>query len=189
MIYEVVWFRELSLVIGTTVYAFSAMLTSFLAGLSLGSYVMSRRADSHGNVIRLFALLELGIGLFGLVSLPLFKAISFPYAFLFSLFQSNTYAIALSQFIMSFFVMIVPTTMLGALFPLISKAYASDFNRLGGSIGSLYGANSWGCVLGAYASGFILMPLIGVSATCYLAAGLNLSVGAVILFLSGRSHE
>jgi spermidine synthase len=142
MIYEVVWFRELSLVIGTTVYAFSAMLTSFLAGLSLGSYVTSRRADVHGNVIRLFALLEVGIGLYGLVSLPLFRAIGLPYAHLFALFQDNIYAIALCQFVMSFFVMIVPTA------------------RLGGSIGSLYAANSWGCVLGAYASGFILMPII-----------------------------
>lgn len=189
MIYEVVWFRKLSLIIGTTVYAFSAMLTSFLAGLSLGSYLMSRPADSHKNIIRLFAQLEIAIGLFGLVSLPLFSVISLPYAFLFSLLKNNIYAIALFQFVITFLVMIIPTTMLGALFPLINKAYATDFRMLGWSVGSLYAANSWGAVLGAYVSGFILVPLIGVTYACYLAAFLNISVGAVILSVSRRRSD
>src|SRR5581483_3311672 len=63
LMYQVVWVRMLSRILGNTVYATSTVLAAFMAGLALGSYLMSRRADHAGRPILWYALLELGIGL------------------------------------------------------------------------------------------------------------------------------
>jgi spermidine synthase len=67
LIYEVVWTRHLSLTFGISVFATSAVLAAFMAGLGLGSYLVGRWIDRSRNPIRVYALLEAGIGLYALI--------------------------------------------------------------------------------------------------------------------------
>ena len=67
LVYQVVWVRMLMPVFGVSTFAVSIVLAAFMAGLALGSYWCGRVADRRGNGLRLYALLELGIGVFALV--------------------------------------------------------------------------------------------------------------------------
>ena len=73
LIYQVVWARELELVFGSTLYAVSTILSVFMAGLALGSILFGRIADKHTAPLRLYGFLELGIGLYALLTPWSFK--------------------------------------------------------------------------------------------------------------------
>src|SRR6185503_7483978 len=66
LVYQVVWLRKLSLVFGTTTFAVSAVISSFMAGLGLGSYLSGRFLAHRGRALRLFGMMEIGVGLYAL---------------------------------------------------------------------------------------------------------------------------
>src|SRR5437867_8288540 len=68
LLYEIVWMRQLILVFGSTTYAVSAVLSAFMLGLALGSFGFGRAADRGVNLVRLYGLLEIGVGLYVLVA-------------------------------------------------------------------------------------------------------------------------
>ncbi len=187
LIYEVTWTRELSLVFSSTVYAVSAMLAAFMTGLSLGGWLGGRRADNpDADHIKDLALIEMGIGLFGILSLLVVRALP---GLQFALLETLTPPpglFFLMQMFMAFLVMLIPTTLMGATFPIVSKISMLDSGHTGRTIGGLYSLNTLGSVVGSLAAGFILVPLVGVKLTVAVAAVLNLTVSALVLYASGR---
>lgn len=175
LIYEVVWIRPLQLVFGSTIYAISTMLTAFLAGFSLGSYLFRNIADRSKNPTLLFAILELGIGIYGLIILALFKLL--PSIYLSLLFVPGFQFI---QFILCFTVLIIPTTLMGGVWPVINRAYITEMEKLGADVGKLYSFNSLGSALGPIAAGFLLIPSLGIAITAVLAASLNLLIAFLV---------
>src|SRR3990172_8102059 len=71
LIYQVLWARQLELLFGSTIYAISTILSVFMAGLALGSYLLGKVVDRTKNPLRLYAILEGIIGLYALIT-PLF---------------------------------------------------------------------------------------------------------------------
>src|SRR5437588_4965685 len=67
LVYQVIWVRDLALVFGATTFAISTVLTAFMGGLALGSFYFGRRSESVSNPLRLYAILEIGIGIYGLL--------------------------------------------------------------------------------------------------------------------------
>lgn len=177
LIYEVVWTRPLQLVFGSTVYAVSTMLATFMIGFSLGSYLFRNRADISNNPLLLLSAVEFGIGAYGLIIIPLFSLL--PLAYLsFHVIPGYQFL----QFILCFLVLITPATLIGAVWPLINRIYA-DANNLGRDSGILYSFNSLGCVLGSFSAGFLLVPTLGVTMTCSFAAFLNIIAALLALIL------
>jgi len=186
LIYEVVWTRPLSLIFGSTVYAVSTMLTAFLAGFALGSYLFRNVADRSRNPLMLFAGLELGIGLYGLIILALFAVL--PPIYLSLLYVPGFQFL---QFILCFLVLIFPTTLMGAIWPVVNKVYVGT-EEVGRDAGVLYSSNSLGSFLGPLSAGFLLIPMLGILKTCMFAAFLNLFVAAIIVaivFLRGEKKR
>src|SRR2546429_8844117 len=70
LIYEVAWMRMLRLVVGSTTLSHTIVLTAFMGGLALGAWIAGRRVDALLRPLRLYAILELAIGVYGLL-LPL----------------------------------------------------------------------------------------------------------------------
>jgi spermidine synthase len=172
MIYEVTWIRPLQLIFGSTIYAVSTMLTAFLAGFSLGSYLFRNVADRSANPTKSFAFLEIGIGAYALVILALFKIL--PSIYLSLLFVPG---FQLIQFALCFAVLIIPTTLMGAIWPVVNRAYVTEMEKLGKDVAKLYSYNSFGSALGPVVAGFLLIPLLGITKTALLAASLNLLIG------------
>jgi spermidine synthase len=181
-LYEVVWTRPLQLIFGSTVYAISAMLTSFMIGFVLGAYLFRNLADRVKNPVLLFAILELGIGLYGLIILSLFKILPTIYLSLMGVPGFQFF-----QFFLVFLVLIIPATLFGATWPTVNRAYIK-IPEMGKDIGRLYSFNSFGGVLGSLSAGFLLIPWLGISKTAILAASLNLFI-AFLLFIFWRDEN
>ncbi|RJS69151.1 hypothetical protein CW714_09020 [Methanophagales archaeon] len=184
LIYEVAWTRLLQLVFGTTVYAVSTMLTAFMAGLALGSWLVGRYTDRIKNHLFAFCLLEAGIGIYGILLIPVFSVLPYSYLSIFQAFHSSFAFFSFFQFLLCFSILLVPTTLMGGTFPVVSKIYTKRMEELGKDIGNVYSINNLGAVLGSFAAGFLFIPFIGVRNTIIAAASLNFFVAILVAILS-----
>ncbi len=185
LVYEVVWTRQLTLVFGSTVFATSTVLTAFMGGLALGSYYFGRMADRERRPLRLYAILEAGIGGFALIWPLLLSVLNAIYILAYRGLGAEFYALSLIRFALSFLVLLLPSTLMGGTLPILSRFFVNRLERLGLNVGALYALNTFGAVVGCIAAGFFLIQYLGVQASIYLAAGINFAV-AVIAFLLDR---
>lgn len=188
LVYQVVWVRELVLVFGATTFAVSTVLTAFMGGLALGSYYFGRRSETVARPLRLYGLLEIGIGLYGLAVPLIFAALPTVYHS-FWRWQLSFFALSVVRFVFATLVLIVPTALMGATLPVLSSFYARDIGRIGLRVGSLYALNTFGAVLGAAATGFVLIPTLGMNAATTTAATMNILLGVVALTVSRKAER
>ena len=183
LVYEVCWTRALALVLGSSIYAFSAMLGAFLAGIALGSLAVRRLVDRSARPALLFAL---GLCALGALSLAVTLALpALPDVFLGLLRRTGPIGtrLVLLQVLLCVLVQLPATLVLGALFPLLTRLVAGGSPTTGAAVGRVYFANTIGCAAGAFAAGFVLIPTLGLRDTLALAAAVNLlSAGMVLLF-------
>ena len=190
LVYEVIWVRFFGLVFGNTVYASSTVLSVFMAGLGLGSGLFGRYIDRRKNTLTVYAMLEAGIGISGLLVPMLINGVSPLYGFIFRHFHPSFYEISLIRLFVSFLILIVPCTLMGATLPVISKFISGTF---GGTpeqrAGGLYAANTFGGVIGCLGSGYFLIGTVGLIATTVIAAFLNLAIAATLFIYGKRFGE
>ncbi|MBN1860116.1 MAG: fused MFS/spermidine synthase [Candidatus Thermoplasmatota archaeon] len=179
LIYEVIWTKELTLIMGNTIYSSATVLAAFMGGLALGSILLGRYIDrSTISPLKLYALLELLIGLFA-IALPSLLAIFNPlYSTIYQSSGFHPYLLTLLKFTISFCFLLIPTFLMGGTLPILSTYIVSSFHHLGRRIGTLYAVNTLGAVVGSLLAGYVLIGWIGVKATTYLAVLIN-----VFLFL------
>ena len=184
MNYEVAWTRALAAMMGSSTYAFSIMLVTFLAGIALGStYVSRRRPDAN---IRLLGLVQLGVACGGFLFLAGYVVA--PYVIL-ALVRGLDYsfpAILTTQFIMCALLMILATLFMGATFPIASQLSSKQIKVLGRTVGNIYSVNTVGAILGSLASGFLFLQAMGTERT--ILVGLFLSSALALLLLSEPSE-
>ena len=188
MVYEVAWTRALSLMIGSSTYAFSAMLTTFLAGLALGSFLFARIWGRRRVDALLFGKLEAALGLVGLALIPAFERIPDLVLAIFTRMTPSAGGALLAQFASSFLVMVVPTTIIGAAFPCAVQICAGALKRLGRDVGRVYSANTAGTIAGALLVGFLLVPWLGARTSLIVAAAVNTAVGIAVLAAAGPAR-
>jgi len=175
--YEVLWTRVLSMILGTTVYAFSIMLTAFLCGLALGSFISSRFIDRIKHLVTIFGAYQIAIGCFGAFSVFIFSRLPLLFLRMFAWLGGSWRDFTFIQFVITFLVMLIPTILMGAIFPVVSRICTRQMKLLGRSIGNIYSANTVGAILGSLAAGFLLIPLIGLQNSIKLIASINILVG------------
>jgi spermidine synthase len=183
LIYEVAWTRLLTLMFGDTVLAVSTVLASFMAGLALGSFWSGRRSDQQQQVLRLYAAMEAGIGLTALLVPLVLEALTPLYVWLHHHFHTTFYLFSLLRFLLAFGVLLVPTTLMGATLPVLSRYVVRTHATLGWSAGMLYALNTGGAVLGCFAAGYVLIGSLGLYQTVGLAAGLNVAIALLVWLL------
>ncbi len=181
--YEIFWTRSLVFLLGNTTYAFTLMLTAFLLGIALGGYGIRFFADIVKKPLRLFAAIEILIGVFSAVAVPL----------LFLIVRSETVRsfivrysgqlglLAVSNFVIALSLMLFPATLIGATLPLMGRVFLSDLQCTGKTVGKLYAVNTVGNVLGALLPGLLIMPLMGIQKGILLMAVLNVGLGIVLI--------
>jgi spermidine synthase len=167
--YEVVWFRFLTNISTSSVYAFSGMLGTYLFGLVIGAFVCAKFLAPHkDHLLRYFALTQLGIAVAATLTLAILgKAGTFH-----SLLSPVTAALVpfrvrmllgddVSFFLTCVVALLLPTTLIGISFPLASELTVTRMSGLGRRIGALYAVNTIGGVLGSLTAGFVLIPYLG----------------------------
>jgi spermidine synthase len=183
LVYEVVWLKMLSLVFGVTAIATSTTLASFMAGMALGSFWFGRLTDRSRRPLLIYALLELGIGIFAFVMPQIMAALDGLYVFIYQNVNISYFWLSVIRLALSFLVLLIPTTLMGGTLPVISRFVTTRFNQLGYRISLLYFINTLGAVVGTFATGFFLIALLGVNESAYLAGVLNLLIAFGVLIL------
>jgi spermidine synthase len=184
LIYEVAWTRALSLVLGSTVYALSTMLATFMGGLALGAFLFGKYCDRRTDLLFAFGLCELGIGISGLLSIPIIYRLPALYLFVFQTFHAYATLFFVLQVLLCVLVMLVPTLLMGATFPIVSRRITRSMEEMGTKVGKAYSLNTLGAVAGSLTAGFLLIPELGVGGTVIAAALLNAAIALSMLSLS-----
>jgi spermidine synthase len=155
------------------------MLATFLVGLTLGSALASAAADRLDDPLRWFGLLQLGIGLSGVITLILFAVLP---SFIDAMITSDTLAKkTLSEFLGAGLTMILPTILMGAMLPITARIVCSGTRDVGSRMGRLYAVNTTGSMMGALLTGLVLIGAIGLQRSALLLAAVNLSIGSLAL--------
>src|SRR4051812_3366981 len=184
LVLEMLWTRMLTLVFGSTTLAVSTVLTAFMGGLGLGSYLAGKVADRLEKPARTYALVEASIGVYALL-VPL--VISFYPGlnrWLWSAFGDRYALLSFLRFVASAGLLIVPTTLMGATLPILARHFVQhpwELRRVGLRIGTLYATNLFGAVAGAFFAGFVFLPSIGLRWTNVTAASFDLVLAGAIL--------
>lgn len=182
---EIVWTRMLEHVFGATTLAVSTVLTCFMGGLALGSWLFGRFADKARAPLVAYALAEGAVGASALC-IPAVIEGFYPglNRWMVASLGNDFLAFSLVRFAAVAVILIVPATCMGATLPLLSRHFLStqdEMPRVGSRVGALYTVNTLGAVSGVFLATFFLLPGIGLAATNRVAGALNLALALAIL--------
>jgi spermidine synthase len=186
LVYQVVWVRQLLLLTGSTTAAVSTVLATFMAGLGLGAWAFGARADRSASPLRLYAYLELGIGLYALVLPQILAAATPSYVAVARALAGHPAALLLLRAGLGGLVLVVPTVLMGGTLPVLVRYVGRSLERFGTDLGLLYGANLVGGVVGSLAAGFVLIRWLGIHGATLTAVLANLLVGLAALLVAGH---
>lgn len=179
ILYQLVWQRALFRLLGSSMESVTLIVTAFMLGLGLGSLAGGALSTNRRMPLPLlFGAVELGIGAFGFVSMPLFTWIA----------SETTAAAGLSIGLIAFAAVLVPTLLMGGTLPILVASLVGDSGNVGRSVGLLYFVNTLGSALGSLAAAAWILGRLGQQGSVHLAAAINLGVAAavVIAHLLGR---
>ncbi|ALE88644.1 spermidine synthase [Pseudomonas versuta] len=176
LIYQVLWIKQLSLVIGVEVYAITTGISAFFAGLALGGLLFGRFADRLGKPLLLYAGLEIGVAVLGIGATLGLSLAAAPFAWL-------EQQVGLLAWLLPLLLVGLPALLMGGTLPVLVRALAADPQHLGQAGGRLYAANTAGAIVGTLLTAFVLIATLGVRGSAFAAALLNLlaAVGALIV--------
>lgn len=184
LLYQVTWLRELRLVFGATTQATAAVLAIFMGGLGVGSAWLGRRADRDPRPLRLYARLEIAIGLIAVATPLLLWLVRLAYLAMGGTTTLGPYLGTVIRILLAALAIGAPTVLLGGTLPAAARAFETEHDRSRGRLGMLYGVNTLGAVCGALLATFLLLEWLGARATILLAATANVVVGLVALRLA-----
>src|SRR5436853_608422 len=179
LVYELLWVRILYQAFGSTIQSITTAVAAYMGGLGLAAWLLGRKADRHARPAALYGWLEIAIGAFGLASpfvLSLAHRVYIGAAGALALGGAASVAL---RFGLAALVLLVPTTLMGGTLPALTKGFMGvERDRLQTSLGRLYALNTLGAVVGTALAGFFLIERVGIHASLYATAALNLTLGA-----------
>jgi spermidine synthase len=186
LIYEVSWFRMLSLVLGATVSATTIVLVAFMAGFGLGAWYWGRFDRKRINSQSLLSTLLLSTGLIGFLS---FFLISNGIPGVYSILNGAGLSLSFSGFIVfmcAVILLFIPAFFMGGILPVSAGLLIRETAGLPGMVGRVYAWETFGSTLGGLATGFILIRLLGQQNTVFLAAAINILIALPLFYYSSQ---
>ena len=185
LVYELVWVRQLYQVFGSTIHSVTTVVAAYMGGLGFGAWVLGRRADRHARPLVLYGLLEIAIGVFGVLSPWITRGIGDAYLGVARAVHPGLWTGTAIKFVFAFVVLLVPTFLMGGTLPVLTRAFARDrSDELRGELALFYGLNTVGGVLGCLLAGYVLVEFAGLRSSLLATGGVNLALGAAALALA-----
>ncbi len=181
LVYEIVWLQLLQLVIGSTAVSLAVLLGTFMGGMCLGSLLLPRLISPRRHPLRVYAAMELGIGVIAVAVLHGMPHVEKLYVGAAGGGWSASLAL---RGLLSMVCLLPPAMLMGATLPALAR-WVETTPKGVSWLGFLYGANIAGAVVGCLLAGFCLLRLTDMPSTTYFAVTLNLCVSAMSLALSG----
>ncbi len=161
LLYQIVWQRALFTIYGVNIQSVTVIVTVFMLGLGLGSLAGGRLSTvSNIKTLRAFGFIELSIGAFGACSLFLFKYVA----------QFTAGASTATTGVVTFFLLLIPTLLMGSTLPLLVAFMVRRSGNVGESVGSLYAVNTFGSGVACLLAAIFLMRLLGESGSVRLGS-------------------
>ncbi len=178
LVYQVCWQRLLFSAFGVDIDSVTIIVSVFMLGLGLGALIGGDLADKRPTwALRFFALSELGIGVFGILSPTLIRATGEMFV------GAPQWQVAVANFLL----LLLPTSLMGATLPVLVAHVTRIWGNVGKSIGMLYQVNTIGAAFGVAVVGFAWFLLFELDTAIYMAAVLNISVSA-LTFIWVKHH-
>jgi spermidine synthase len=183
LIYEIVWFQLLQLVVGSSAVSLGVLLGTYMGGMCLGSLLLPRYVSARNHPLRVYAIIEGGIGVCGLLVLLILPLLDHLYA---AIGGSGLFGM-LMRALVAAVCLLPPTLLMGASLPAIAR-YVESSPRGVCWLGFFYGANIAGAVLGCVFAGFYLLRIYDMATATYVAAAINAVVAGFSYRLSTRTR-
>jgi spermidine synthase len=181
--YEVLWTRVLvEFSYDKTTYLFTVIIMSFIFGLSLGSYLISLWINRLKNPAALLGFVEILIGLISILLLFLAKRLM-PLLLQRQEEVSSWYALSGKEYLLIFLTLSIPVLLMGMTFPLVNRICTTTRKHLGKRIGYLGFLDTVGAIAGSLLTGFLLVPVLGISSSFMFMAVTNLILGSAIIWM------
>jgi spermidine synthase len=179
LVYEIVWFQLLQLVIGSSAVSLGVLLGTFMGGMCLGSLLLPRMVSPRRHPLRVYAAMELGIGLTGIAVLYGLPWLGQFYA----AHASGESAGVFARILIAAICLLPATILMGATLPAIARWVQSTPQGVSW-LGFFYGGNIAGAVVGCLLAGFYLLRAYDMVVATFVAVAVNLTVAACALLLS-----
>ena len=190
LIYQILWTRMITQIIGSAPFSVSIILTIFMGGLGAGSYLCGRFIDRIREpllLVKLYGLLELVIGAYAL-AIPLLLMILKPLqAVIYNSIYQHFIIYNMLTFLICALIFCIPVICMGATLPVLCRFYVTRLDNLGTHAGRLYGFNTIGAALGSLVCGFWLIALWGIWGSLAFAVFVNTIIGLLCLAVSYRA--
>jgi spermidine synthase len=187
LIYEMLWMRMIVKIVGGAPIAVSIILSIFMGGLGLGSYLAGRKIDRIKNplaLVRMYGMLEIAIGAYAIVSPLLLLFVRPLQSILYNTLYHHFIIYNLLTFIICSIILCFPIICMGATLPILCRFYITGLSHVGTHAGRLYGLNTIGAALGTLLCGFWLINHWGVYGTLFFAVFVNFVIGFACLAIS-----
>ncbi|MEJ2193996.1 MAG: fused MFS/spermidine synthase [Ignavibacteriaceae bacterium] len=184
LLYEMVWVRLLVNFLGSSTYAFSIMLAAFISGITIGSFIVTKKFVKKFNRIKLLIFCQTAIATGIFFSLVIYERLPYYFWKIASWFEKSdtTFNIFLSaEFLICFCLMFAPTIFMGMTLPTVVDIVAQSNKKIGLSVGRVFSVNTIGTVVGVFLTTLVLIPLLGIKDTFEFGIGLNLLIAFVLL--------
>ncbi len=182
LIYEVVWFQLLQLVIGSSAISLGVLLGTYMGGMCLGSVLLARVVSRREHPLRVYGLLELGIGCFGVAVLFVIPMLNGIY----TAAVGDGLPSILLRGLVAGICLLPPTVLMGASLPAIGRWVESTPTGVSW-LGLFYGGNIAGAVFGCLFAGFYLLRVHDMGVATYVAAAINVAVAIASFVLRSRA--
>ena len=172
ILYQLAWQRQLAVIFGSNSESIAVIVAAFMGGLGLGSLAGGSISKKPFNMLKIFAIIELVSGLFGLISLPLLHFIAVRTAGISMIYGG----------IISFAFVLIPTMLMGSTLPLLTSHFVSKESTVGDAVADLYQMNTLGSAVACVLSAIFLFRAFGLSGVIYFAVTVNVLVAVVAYF-------
>ncbi len=179
LIYQMSWTRLLQRIFGVGDLAVATVLATYFLGIGLGNAIAARYVRRVERPARVYALLELAVGGYALLSLAIVPGIGAAYGLLGE--GASFGALTLVRFLLASLALLPPTVLMGATLPVVAEASREPaWSR---SVTAFYTSNTLGAVLGAATAGFLLVPRLGTRLTVVTGALLSVAAAGLVFGL------
>jgi len=188
LIYEVLWIKLFSFILGNTYFSTSIIIASFMFGLFIGSYLVRVIILKNINTLAWYGVIEIFVGLYAILLVIAFPIIENTYQIIYKIFGQHDVINNIANLTLSFGIISIPTIAMGATLPLVIQFYNNKDNLFAKDLSNLYSINTIGGALGVIIAGFYMIEFVGVKTGIIIAATLNISIGIVIIaFLTKKT--
>jgi spermidine synthase len=184
--YEIIATKVLYYFFNENTLTASSVISIFLFGIGIGSFVFSKVEKNILNKRKFVFAVQLLVAIYAAVIFPHYNLVPSLFNFFYPLLGDTIQMILINKLIVSFFYLIIPTFLMGMIFPAIIVMSIDKIEQLPEKIGIIYGFDLFGAVLGALVSGFIFIPFFGIKTLIFISAAINILIGLLVLFHNNK---